>query len=44
MLLERPQADVVEVERLLAASHLARSPEAVALFFEAQRRFDVSLV
>ena len=42
LLLERPQADVVEVERLLAASRPgAFSPEAVALFFEAQRRFDV---
>ena len=41
LLLERPQADVVEVERLLAASRPgAFSPEAVALFFEAQRRFD----
>ena len=34
--------DLVEVERLLAASRPgAFSPEAVALFFEAQRRFDV---
>ena len=42
LLLERPQADVVEVERLLAASRPgAFSPGAVALFFEAQRRFDV---
>ena len=42
LLLEHPQADAAEIERLLASSRAGLfSPEALALFFEAQRRFDV---
>lgn len=42
LLLEHPQADAAEVERLLATSRPGLfSPEALALFAEAQRRFDV---
>lgn len=42
LLLEHPQADAAEVERLLAASRPGLfSPEALALFSEAQRRFDM---
>ena len=42
LLLEHPRADAAEVERLLAAQREGTfSPEALALFSEAQRRFDV---
>lgn len=42
LLMEHPQADAAEVERLLGTARPGSfSPEALALFGEAQRRFDV---